>query len=70
MNRVFFHRVSLPMAVKGVTIQDPDGDYTVIINDQLCPETQNETASHELTHIRMEHFSDIQTVAEAERDAG
>lgn len=70
MNRVFFHRVPLPMTIKGVTIPDPDGDYTVIINDQLCPETQEEIVSHELAHIRGEHFSDARTVEEAERDAG
>ena len=70
MNRVFFHRVSLPMTVKGVTVPDPNGDYTVFINDQLCPETQEEIASHELAHIREGHFSDTCTVTEAERDAG
>lgn len=70
MNRVFFHRVSLPMTVKGVTVLDPNGDYMVFINDQLCPETQEEIASHELAHIRGEHFSDTRTVEEAERDAG
>lgn len=70
MNRVFLHRATLPMAVKGVTLQDDEGDYTVIVNDQLCPEAQEETASHELAHIRGEHFSDARTVEDAERDAG
>ena len=66
MNRVFFHRVPLPMTIKGVTIPDPDGDYTVIINDQLCPETQEEIASHELAHIR-HHDHSPAFYAEVER---
>lgn len=70
MNRIFFRLVPLPMTVKDVTVPDSDGDYTVFVNANLCPETRDKVVAHELEHIRKNHFSDMLTVEEAERDAG
>lgn len=70
MNRVFFRLIPLPMAVKGVTIPDEEGDYTVIINENLCPESRKRALEHEISHIKQNHFSDMITVEEAEMNAG
>lgn len=70
MNRIFLRLASMPMTVKGVTIPDAEGDYTVFINDALCPETRKRVIEHEMAHIRQNHFSDTLTVEDAERDAG
>lgn len=70
MNRVFAHLIDLPMAVKGVTIPDDEGDYTVFVNANLCSECRNQTLQHELRHIQMNHFGDAITVIDAEYEAG
>ena len=70
MNRIFLRLVPLPMTVKGVTLPDADGDYTVFINADLCPETREEVIEHEMAHIQKNHFSDVLTVVEAEQEAG
>lgn len=71
MNRVFVHLVSLPMAVKGVTIpEDESGDYIVFVNEALSPDARKRVVNHEFEHIKKCHFCDTLTVVEAERDAG
>lgn len=70
MNRIFLRLASLPMTVKGVTIPDSEGDYTIFINDALCPEIRERVIAHEMAHIRQNHFSDTLTVEDAECDAG
>lgn len=71
MNRIFIHLVDLPMAVKGVTIpDDPEGDYIVFINSNLCYESRGQVLQHELRHIRMNHFGSDLTVIDAEFEAG
>lgn len=71
MNRVFVHRIALPMAVKGVTIpENESGDYIVFINDNLCQTAQREALTHELNHIKKDHFRDIIHVIDAEQEAG
>ena len=67
---VYTHLIALPMAVKGVTIPDNEGDYTIIINENLSYECREQVLHHELRHIKMNHFSDTLTVVDAEYDAG
>jgi hypothetical protein len=69
VNRIFLRLAPLPTAVKGVTLPDSDGDYTVFINADLCPETREKVIEHEMSHIQKNHFSDMLTVVEAEQDA-
>ena len=70
MNRVFVHRVELPMAVKGVTIpENESGDYIIFINDNLCEAARREVLAHELDHIKKDHFRDVIHVVDAEQEA-
>ena len=71
MDRIFVHRVALPMTVKGVTIpEDESGDYIVFINDNLCEASRQTALAHELEHIKKDHFRDVMHVIDAEREAG
>ena len=63
----------LPGYVKGVTVDNPDGSYTVLINEALCDEARRKAINHELKHIQDNHFGEGLSVefceAEAEKAA-
>lgn len=48
--------LDLPLNVKGVVVESPDGYYNVFINSRHSSETQKKTALHELAHIEQGHF--------------
>lgn len=43
--------IKLPMAVRGMTVTDPDGNYNVYINKNMAYEVQRLTYYHEAEHI-------------------
>ncbi|GEM_PF-739679 len=67
---VFVRLISLPPTVKGVTLPNPDGTYSVYINSCLSLALQQEVLKHELCHIEHDHLYSNETVAAAERLAG
>ncbi|MEG1426683.1 MAG: hypothetical protein RSC76_03245 [Oscillospiraceae bacterium] len=59
---IYIRGISLPTAVRGVTVEDADGNYNVYVNTRLCPAARQEAARHELKHIRLGHFCDFNPV--------
>ena len=56
MSDVYIQEVRLPMRVKALTIDMPDGTYTVLVNADLADEVKREARQHELDHIEGKHF--------------
>lgn len=69
MNDVFVRCIDLPASIKGVTVPDSEGNYTVIINANLCHDAQQCALEHELLHIQQDHFCDISNICFAESQA-
>ncbi len=67
---VFVRLINLPPTVRGVTLPNPDGTYSVYINGGLSFVMQQETLVHELCHIEHDHLYSNEPVAAAERMAG
>ena len=58
--------VELPAAVRGVTVPNDDGTFSVYINALYDDESQRETLEHELEHLARDHFyADARQEAEA-----
>ena len=68
MNDTFIRTVDLPIAVKGYTTRDSEGDFNVYINARYSRAMQYEIAEHEIMHIREGHFSNERYLEEAEKD--
>lgn len=69
MERVHVRRISLPRAVRAVTVTDPEGDYNVYVNGVLPPEVQRSALEHELRHIDGGHFYNEKPVSANEIEA-
>ena len=61
--------VELPAAVRGVTVPNDDGTFSVYINALYDDETQRETLEHELTHLARDHFYREAPIADQEAEA-
>lgn len=67
---VFVRCIKLPGSVKGLTVPNEDGTFTVYINALLSEETQKATLEHEKYHIEHDHLYDNSSAAKAESAAG
>ena len=61
--------VELPAAVRGVTVPNDDGTFSVYINALYDDESQRETLEHELEHLARDHFYADTPVAQQEAEA-
>ena len=61
--------VELPASVRGVTVPNDDGTFSVYINALYDDETQRETLEHELEHLARDHFYTDTPVARQEAEA-
>ena len=53
------HRVvELPSYIRGLSRQDVNGDYTILINANLSDEAKRRAFLHEMGHIKNEDFLD------------
>lgn len=50
------HLIDLPYNIRGYTILNSDGSYTIIINAHLSAEMQFKVYKHELEHINNNDF--------------
>lgn len=57
------------MAVNGLVVPTPDGDYQVILNSRQSPQAQRKAYCHELRHILHNHFSAYSVPITALEDA-
>lgn len=48
---IYVYRADLPARIKGFTRANPDGSYTVIVNDNYDRKVQCAAYRHELSHI-------------------
>ena len=61
---------ALPLSVRGSVIPGSDGNFIVIINENLPEEQQMEVCQHEREHIVRDHlYDDIRPVSEIEAEA-
>lgn len=60
---------NLPGYVRGLTIDNEDGSYTVLINETLCDDARKKAIDHELKHIQCDHFNEGLSVAFCEAEA-
>lgn len=67
MENVFLRYIPLPATVKGLTIQDSEGNYNVYLNARLTHEANLDTFQHEIQHIRNDDFSKYAHIREIER---
>lgn len=70
MGLIFIRSIKLPDKVKGVTVTDPNGDFNVYINTKLSQSEQMKTADHEIRHIELNHFDNLDPVIINELEAG
>ena len=49
--------LDLPCSIKGYTLLNSDGSYTITINSRLNFEKQHEVYEHDLSHIVGDDFS-------------
>ena len=61
--------VDLPAAVRGVTVPNDDGTFSVYINALYDVETQRQTLEHELEHLARDHFYAAAPIAAQEAEA-
>lgn len=57
MDGIYLRYLSLPPTVKGLTIQDEEGNYNIYLNSRLTYEAHTETLKHEINHITNNDFS-------------
>jgi len=61
--------VALPATVRGVTVPNEDGTFSVYINSLYGDGAQREALEHELEHLARDHFYTNAPVAEQEAEA-
>ena len=66
----FVRVIELPHAVRGVTVPNDDGTFSVYINAAYDTETQRSTLEHELTHLARDHFYNTAPIGVQEAEAG
>jgi len=57
------------MKVHALTIPDENGDFTIIVNDNLDDGVMRQALDHELKHVMLNHFYDCRNVAIDEKEA-
>ena len=66
----FVRLVRLPPKVRGVTVANDDGTFSIYINDLYSDETRREALAHELEHLARDHFYSPDPIAAQEAEAG
>ena len=61
--------IRLPRTVRGVTVLNDDGTFSVYINSLYDEGVQRETLEHELAHMARDHFYRDSPIAAQEAEA-
>lgn len=69
-NYIYVRMITLPDAVRAVTLPNDDGTFDIYINAALPELLQNRALEHELRHIQFEHFYNEDSVTHNEQEAG
>lgn len=71
MNEFYVRYVELPYTVKAVTIPNTEGDFDIYINSTLDEVQQHKALTHEIKHIKKDHFyTDTKPIEVVEDEAG
>ena len=65
----FIRIVELPSAVRGVTVPNDDGTFSIYINALYGEESRRRTLAHELEHLARDHFYLQDSIARQEAEA-
>lgn len=65
----FVRIVELPASVRGVTVPNDDGTFSIYINALYADEAQRRTLRHELEHIARDHFYKAEPLERQEAEA-
>ena len=65
----FVRLIRLPPKIRGVTVSNDDGTFSVYINDLYGDEARREALRHELEHLARDHFYAPDPVALQEAEA-
>ncbi|MBR6114659.1 MAG: hypothetical protein IKQ10_05675 [Oscillospiraceae bacterium] len=65
----FVRVIALPSAVRGVTVPNDDGTFSVYINAVLDADVQRKALEHELAHLARDHFYKAAPIARQEAEA-
>jgi len=66
MNEIYVRFENLPFTVRGVTVEDENGDYNIYINKNLTKDQQKKVLKHEMTHIERDDFNNFLDIFEVE----
>lgn len=69
-SNIFVRSIPLPEAVKAVVLPNDDGTFDIYLNSILPEEIQQRALTHELAHIRKDHFYNNDPVWLNEQEAG
>lgn len=64
----FVRVVPLPYAVRGMTVTNPDGTFSVYLNSRNTFEQDEKTKAHELDHIANGDFFSGKAIEDIEND--
>lgn len=70
MENIYIRLLDMGYKTEGVTVTDPEGDYNVYLNSRLSEEARKKAADHELKHIHLGHFENMDSVYQNELEAG
>ncbi len=56
MDNIFLRYMSLPSTIKGLNVQDAEGNYNIYLNSRLTMEANQQTLQHEMQHITSNDF--------------
>ncbi len=65
----FVRLVRLPPKIRGVTVSNDDGTFSIYINDLYGDDARREALRHELEHLGRDHFYSDVPVAAQEAEA-
>ena len=65
----FIRVIPLPRNVRGVSVPNDDGTFSVYINALYDTDDQRRTLEHELTHLARDHFYRQEPIARQEAEA-
>lgn len=70
MDTIIIRLINMPETVHGVTRKDANGDYNIYINARISAEARAKAYWHEIEHIRLGHFYDLdRPISEKEMEA-
>lgn len=58
MSNIFARLYFLPYKVKSFAVEDENGDFTILINEQLSIEDRWKAFAHEMSHIESLDFEE------------